>query len=256
MTAFQFRMPAGIPGDISRSESMIVEAQTITATGVTGTPTKFGIPVVMDATTKNMRAMAAGDKAVDVYGLLVRDYPVNSLSNDPLGTSTPFSIAGAACSVLVRGYMSVKLAAGSATKNGQVYVRLVANGGALIGDLEATADMTAVSAIKGGGNTGNATMSAITVDATVAKAGVYKVRMLTATTFNVQDPDGMFISNGATGTAYSDDVGFTMTVGGTPMVAGDGFDITVSANNAPMARTVFMGPADSAGNTEIRYRVN
>lgn len=86
----------------------------------------------------------------------------------------------------------------------------------------------ATSAVKASGaNTGNATMSAVTVGPD-AKLGVHTVRMLTATTFRVKDPDGNVIGDGATGVAFADDIGFTMTVGGTPMVAGDGFDVTVA----------------------------
>lgn len=88
----------------------------------------------------------------------------------------------------------------------------------------------ATSAAKSGGNTGNATMSAITVGPG-AKVGVYQVRHTAATAFDVIDPDGFKLKSGATGSAYSDDIQFTETAGGTPMVAGDGFDITVAAGN-------------------------
>jgi hypothetical protein len=84
------------------------------------------------------------------------------------------------------------------------------------------------SAAKSGGNTGNGTMGAITV-AQALKLGVYTVRMLTATTFRVEDPDGFVLGDGATGVAFGDDMSFTITAGGTPFVAGDGFDITVAA---------------------------
>lgn len=76
------------------------------------------------------------------------------------------------------------------------------------------------------GNTGNATISAVTTGQG-AKAGVYKVEFTAATKFDVLDPDGFKIKSGATGVAYADDLGFTITVGATPMVAGDGFTITV-----------------------------
>lgn len=88
---------------------------------------------------------------------------------------------------------------------------------------------SATSAVKASGpNTGNATMSAVTVLDGVVN-GVYSVRMLTATTFRVEKPGGDVIGDGATGVAFADDIGFTMTAGGTPMVAGDGFDVTVAA---------------------------
>lgn len=85
----------------------------------------------------------------------------------------------------------------------------------------------AVAAAKGG-NTGNATISAVTTGAG-AKSGVYSVEFTAATKFDVIDPDGFKIKSGATGAAYADDLGFTITVGATPMVAGDGFNITVAA---------------------------
>lgn len=89
----------------------------------------------------------------------------------------------------------------------------------------------ASAAAKSGGNTGNGTISAVTIPQT-AKIGVYKVRFTAATAFQVIDPDGNVIGgDGATGVAFSDDVGFTITAGVTPFVAGDGFDITVAAGS-------------------------
>jgi hypothetical protein len=89
---------------------------------------------------------------------------------------------------------------------------------------------SAAAAAKAGGNTGDGTISAITV-ASAAKEGVYKVRFTSATKFGVEDPDGFNISKGSTGAAYADDVGFTITAGATPFAADDGFDITVSAGS-------------------------
>jgi len=79
-------------------------------------------------------------------------------------------------------------------------------------------------------NTGNATSSAITTTSN-ARTGIYRTRFLTATTFTVARPDGSMLANGATGVAYVGEIGFTLTVGATPMIAGDGFDVTVT--NAP-----------------------
>lgn len=89
---------------------------------------------------------------------------------------------------------------------------------------------TASSAAKSGGNTGNGTLA---FDGTTpvldgAKAGIYTVRFTAATAFTVEDPEGNVIGTGATGTAFSDDVKFTITAGGTPFIAGDGFDLTVN----------------------------
>jgi hypothetical protein len=106
-----------------------------------------------------------------------------------------------------------------------------ATGGALVaGAVLGKIALGAAIAAAQGGNTGNATISAVTRGAG-AKVGVYAVEFLTATTFEVIDPDGFRLKPGATGVAYADDLGFTITAGGTPMVAGDGFNITVAAGS-------------------------
>lgn len=103
-----------------------------------------------------------------------------------------------------------------------------------VGEIAATA--------KSGGNTGNGTVSAVTAKKG-AKAGVYHVEFTAATKFDVVDPEGFKVKSGSTGSAYSDDLGFTITAGGTAFVAGDGFDITVDLSDGPY------GPVDlSAGN--------
>ncbi len=134
--AFLYRMPAGIPGSINRMSTATVEAQMLDTTNF---PTVYGVPVAIDATSKNTRKIMAGDAAANVYGLYVRPYPTNS-NTDPLGTSTP-PVSGI-CNVLKRGYMTVQLnGATAAAKNGAVYVRTVANGGnTIIGGIEAAAD--------------------------------------------------------------------------------------------------------------------
>ena len=126
MTAFTYRMPAGIPGDINRVAAAIVEPQVITPTGTTGAPTAYGVPMVVDNTAGNvgnMRTMQAGDTAP--YGLLARPYPTGfAPQSSPLttpGTGTPPS--SGQCDILVRGYMSVILSGTTAAvKGGTVYI--------------------------------------------------------------------------------------------------------------------------------------
>lgn len=77
------------------------------------------------------------------------------------------------------------------------------------------------------GNTGNATVGTVTLDSQ-APAGVYRVRFLTATTYALYDPGGTEIARGATGVALNSVINFTITAGGTPMVAGEGFNITIA----------------------------
>lgn len=99
--------------------------------------------------------------------------------------------------------------------------------GTVLGQIKAGA---ATAAAKAGGNTGNGTISAVTLLAG-AKVGVYKLRFTAATTWNLVDPDGFEAGAGANGVANTNDLAFTTTAGGTPFVAGDGFDITVAAGS-------------------------
>lgn len=90
---------------------------------------------------------------------------------------------------------------------------------------------TAVAAASSG-NTGNGTCSAVTTGGR-AIAGVYKVLFIEPTTnlgtFEVIAPDGKYAGRGVVGTAFSGAVNFTISDGATDFVAGDGFDITVTA---------------------------
>jgi hypothetical protein len=143
--AILYRMPAGIPGDVTRaSMGLTVESQIITPAGQANAPASFGIGVLIDATTGRVRAPTAGDTAI--YGILVRPFPMQGGAgagsagvNDPLGTSTPMS-AGP-CDVLKRGYIAATVSGPTAaTKNGPVYCRIVAAANRPVGALEAAAD--------------------------------------------------------------------------------------------------------------------
>lgn len=136
--AFLYRMPAGIPGNINRSQSATVEAGLLDATNY---PTVYGVPVAVDATTKNFRKIIGGDTAAAIQGLYVRPYPTNN-NQDGLGTSTPPT--SGICNVLKRGYMNVSLGGvAAAAKGGTVYVRVAAPAaGKPLGGIEAAADST------------------------------------------------------------------------------------------------------------------
>lgn len=99
----------------------------------------------------------------------------------------------------------------------------------------------ATAAAKTGGNTGNGTISAVTRLGDV-KLGIYTARFTTPTAFTLRDPNMDVVDNGVVGTPMANDLGFTITAGGTPFVAGDGFDITVAVGTRKLA--IF----DPAGN--------
>src|SRR6185312_16542164 len=98
-------------------------------------------------------------------------------------------------------------------------------GGTVLG--QATTGLTASSAALGT-NTGNGVMGAITLVSTPTQIGAYGLVYTDARHFTVTAPDGA-TATGVNGTPFSAlGIGFTMTTGGTPMVAGDGFTITAT----------------------------
>ena len=136
MTAYLTRMPAGIPGAVSRQGSGTTIEQNIIYT-VTP-PTLYGVPLAIDPTTGQVRAIKAADTAASVYGILVRPFPSNS-SQSGIGASVP-PISGI-CDVCKRGYMNVQVNGATVpAKNGAVYVRTIVGTGAIIGGIEALAD--------------------------------------------------------------------------------------------------------------------
>lgn len=132
MVAFLTRMPAGIPGEVTRGNGLaVIEPQILTPNGTTGAPTAYGVPMIIDATAGNvgnMRTMTAGDAAP--YGVLVRPFPTAS-SQDGLGKSTP-PLSGP-CDILRDGYVSVLLSGSTAAaKGGPVYIWTAAPSGSHI----------------------------------------------------------------------------------------------------------------------------
>lgn len=160
MTAFQFRMPAGIPGELNRINACFVETGAITPLGTTGAPTAYGVPLVVDSavgnvgnmrtlltadgtsfvmggnTVTNIASTALGLSGFYPYGILVRPFPTGG-SQDPLGTSTPPSQG--ACDVLKSGYINILLSGTqAAVKGGQVYIWIAApTGSHILGGWEA-----------------------------------------------------------------------------------------------------------------------
>lgn len=118
---FTYSMPAGIPGTLSRAAGQAtVEAQILDTTDY---PTEYGVAVTIDSVTHALRKIKAGDAVTAVTGIYVRPYPLQTSSNDALGTSTP-PTSGIG-NQLKRGYISVKLrGATAAAKQGTVYVRI------------------------------------------------------------------------------------------------------------------------------------
>lgn len=131
--AFLYRMPSGIPGDVSRKSQSTIESHPVGAQFAA-----FGLFGKIDETTGKFVPLAAADTAAVIYGLFVRAYPTQSAQNE-LGKAVPQP--NGIQDVLRRGYMTVKCNAGNAKKAGTVYVRVTAGTEAKpVGGIEAAAD--------------------------------------------------------------------------------------------------------------------
>lgn len=128
--AITYRMPFGVPGDLSRPSTATVEAQ---AFGATAFPA-YGLPVKVVAGL----AVPVAAQNDSVYGMLVRPFPITGANaSDPLGTSVP-PTSGVA-NILRRGYMTVKVQLGSAScaLGSAVYVRYQnPSGSQIVGGIE------------------------------------------------------------------------------------------------------------------------
>lgn len=141
MVAYVYRMPSGIPGDVSRKENSVVETQILNAS----LPfSAYGLVGKMAA--GKFVPFAGGEAATDAYGVLVRPFPTNS-GTDGLGTATPPTSGPG--DVLRRGYITVKLNGGATVAaGGPVYVRVAAAAsGKPLGGFEGAADSTNTVAI-------------------------------------------------------------------------------------------------------------
>ena len=144
--------------------------------------------------------------------------------------------------------------------------------GAVLGSYIASPTITAGAVV----GTGNGTVGTISATSTrFLQLGVYTVKFLTATTFQVNDTFGALIGTGATGTAFSQNgLTFTITAGGTAFVAGDTIPLTVSGtvkyklveatatDGSQIARVVMVGdaqgrpmPTTTTANTDVTMLV-
>lgn len=150
--AITYRMPAGIPGTVTRDEDSSIITGVLNASYP---PTVFGIP--MKIVSGKHLPIAATDVLATVMvagsgvGFLVRPYPTQRSTNEALGTSTPDTTKLA--NIMTRGYMMVKvnasLPAAVPAKGGAVYCRKTDHGASeyLIGGVESDADSAKCEAI-------------------------------------------------------------------------------------------------------------
>ncbi|MGJ8524111.1 hypothetical protein R84981_002829 [Carnimonas sp. R-84981] len=126
MTAYTYRMPAGIAGAISRPQDLTVEptilsndapfsATVANQFGINETVTAYGVPGKYDDNGYFV-PLASGDEASVVVGFLVRPYPTTSVQDLNRQARTGAQIEG---DLLKRGYLNVNIGGdASAIKRG------------------------------------------------------------------------------------------------------------------------------------------
>lgn len=244
-----YRMPYGIPGDVTRQSQATIEAQILDSAAPFAGFGLFG-----KISSGKFVPAGAGAVAADIYGLLVRPYPQQGANaSDPLGTSVPGTTGVA--NVLRRGYASVKLNAGTAALNGKVFMRVGnASSGKPIGGIEAAAEVSVAGGVITGTGTGTIAAS-VTADAI---PGTWSLSLQTTSQTSkvtVIDPNGVRHADATVGTAYtSGGLTFTITAAGT-MTAGDSFAPVVTANTLVVTGAAFQSAADASGNVEISYKI-
>jgi len=132
-----YHMPAGVPGNVTRSQTSRIEPNNFDKNYPC---LAYGIPVKI--VSGLIRTLPSGAVAGDIYGMLVRPFPINSSFGAPaaLGAGTPN--VGGPCDILAAGYMTVTLARGTAVRGAAVGVRTTAGSHTLL-DIEDTANVGA-----------------------------------------------------------------------------------------------------------------
>lgn len=135
MTAYLYNAPAGVPGDVTRLQDSNVEP-VLLGEAFTG----FGKPFKFNSSGKAVN-IAASDTAAVFKGILTRIVPSIG-GNTASGLNDAIPNQDSTQGRLVSGYANVVCTVGTPVKGGIVYMRVVADTGKLVGDLEATADST------------------------------------------------------------------------------------------------------------------
>jgi hypothetical protein len=140
MVSYLYQSPSGVPGDVTRVDDSNVEPIMLVAPF----PANYGLPMKYAAgasgAPQSATPMAAGDTASLFAGILVRAVPgiSGSSTNESFDTFEPNP--NEPQGLLVRGYASVFVNAGSPVRGASVYVVVTASGGHPAGVFETTAN--------------------------------------------------------------------------------------------------------------------
>ena len=134
MTSILYRASSGVAGDVTRPDDTVVESGLLNAAKA---PTAFGAPVKI--VSGKFEKVEASDAATVFYGILSRVAP--SIAGDLTqtyagGTPNTASVQG----IVREGYVNVVCTQGTPARGGQGFMRITADTGKAVGDLETAAD--------------------------------------------------------------------------------------------------------------------
>lgn len=136
MPAYLYQAPAGVVGDITRTDETNAEPAMLVAVSSVFAQS-YGIPMVYVA--GGISQYATGNVAADFAGILARSAPeISGSTLQGFDNTVPNQFQPQ--NLVVRGYVSVKCTIGTPARGGLVYIRTVAASGKFIGDLEAVSD--------------------------------------------------------------------------------------------------------------------
>lgn len=257
-TAIFYQPPFGLPGYISRPNTG--EDIGSVALDQTSPPLLYGIPFKFSSGLAT--ALATNDSASLVAGFLTASVPNRQPASNVgqgFGTTTPNKAYQQG--YMKRGYMWVTcLGATAPVIDAPVFVRVRDQGstGRAVGTVEADYGTFALAASACQG-TGNGTINInATPTATGVVPGVYRAVCIgvatNSGTFEVFDPQGVFIGRAVVGTLFNGVIKFTIADGTTDYAIGDFFNLTATADCEIIPGAFFAGSTrDSANVTEIRY---
>lgn len=136
--AYTYQAPAGVPGDITRTDDSNVEPAMLVAVASVFAQS-FGIGMVYN--TGGISQVGSGTAATAFAGVLVRQAPGISSNSDALtgNVPNPLQIQG----LCVRGYVNVLCVYGTPVRGGVVYLRVNSSvNNTLVGTFDATSDST------------------------------------------------------------------------------------------------------------------
>ena len=121
----------GFAGMFARQPDQVIDTRIADASGVA-----FGLPVKYDA-SGNITTFGSGDAATAFLGIVCSEVKTTAAGSN--GAYAP----GEPTAVMKRGRVNVKCNVGTPALNGDVYVRIAANGAKdQVGGIEAAADST------------------------------------------------------------------------------------------------------------------